>query len=76
MVFSPLAITSSLFPAIINAKLYQKEDYFQRLQKLYDLMVWIAVAIALPTAILSPWIVELLYGNEYLESSSVYKKIY
>ena len=69
--FLPLAITSSLFPAIINAKLYQKEDYFQRLQKLYDLMVWIAVAIALPTAILSPWIVEFLYGNEYLESSSV-----
>lgn len=69
--FIPLAITSSLFPAIINAKLYQKEDYFQRLQKLYDLMVWIAVAIALPTAILSPWIVEFLYGNEYLESSSV-----
>jgi len=69
--FLPMAITSSLFPAIINAKIYQKEDYFQRLQKLYDLMVWIAVAIALPTAILSPWIVELLYGNEYLESSSV-----
>ena len=69
--FLPLAITSSLFPAIINAKLYQKEVYFQRLQKLYDLMVWIAVAIALPTAILSPWIVEFLYGNEYLESSSV-----
>ena len=69
--FLPLAITSSLFPAIINAKLYQKEDYFQRLQKLYDLMVWLAVAIALPTAILSPWIVEFLYGNEYLESSSV-----
>lgn len=69
--FLPLAITSSLFPAIINAKLYQKEDYFQRLQKLYDLMVWIAVAIALPTAILSPWIVAFLYGNEYLESSSV-----
>ena len=69
--FIPMAIASSLFPAIINAKHYQKEDYYQRLQKLYDLMVWIALAIALPTAILSSWIVELLYGNEYLESSSV-----
>ena len=69
--FIPMAITSSLFPAIINAKHYQKEDYYQRLQNLYDLMVWIALAIALPTAILSSWIVELLYGNEYLESSSV-----
>ena len=69
--FLPMAIASSLFPAIINAKVYQKEVYYQRLQKLYDLMVWIAVAIALPMAILSSWIVELLYGNEYLESSSV-----
>ena len=69
--FIPMAITSSLFPAIINAKHYKKEDYYQRLQNLYDLMVWIALAIALPTAILSSWIVELLYGNEYLESSSV-----
>ena len=69
--FLPMAIASSLFPAIINAKAYQKEVYYQRLQNLYDLMVWIAVAIALPMAILSSWIVELLYGNEYLESSSV-----
>jgi len=66
-----MAIASSLFPAIINAKVYQKEVYYQRLQKLYDLMVWIAIAIALPISILSSWIVELLYGNEYLESSSV-----
>ena len=69
--FIPMAIASSLFPAIINAKVYQKEVYYQRLQKLYDLMVWIAIAIALPISILSSWIVELLYGNEYLESSSV-----
>ena len=69
--FLPMAIASSLFPAIINAKAYQKEVYYQRLQNLYDLMVWIAVAIALPMAILSSWIVELLYRNEYLESSSV-----
>ena len=69
--FFPMAIASSLFPAIINAKVYQKEVYYQRLQKLYDLMVWIAIAIALPISILSSWIVELLYGNEYLESSSV-----
>jgi O-antigen/teichoic acid export membrane protein len=69
--FLPMAIASSLFPAIINAKVYQKEVYYQRLQKLYDLMVWIAIAIALPISILSSWIIELLYGNEYLESSSV-----
>ena len=69
--FIPMAITSSLFPAIINAKVYQKEVYYQRLQKLYDLMVWIAIAIALPPTFLSTLVVEFLYGKEYLGSSSV-----
>ena len=69
--FIPMAIASSLFPAIINAKVYQKEVYYQRLQKLYDLMVWIAIAIALPTTFLSTLVVEFLYGKEYLGSSSV-----
>ena len=69
--FIPMAIASSLFPAIINAKVYQKEVYYQRLQKLYDLMVWIAIAIALPTTFLSTFVIEFLYGKEYLGSSSV-----
>ena len=69
--FIPMAIASSLFPAIINAKVYHKEVYYQRLQKLYDLMVWIAIAIALPTTFLSTFVIEFLYGKEYLGSSSV-----
>jgi len=43
--FIPMAITSSVFPAIVNAKKQSEELYYQRLQKLYDLMVWMAVAI-------------------------------
>ena len=69
--FIPMAIASSLFPAIINAKVYQKEVYYHQIQKLYDLMVWIAIAIALPTTFLSTLVVEFLYGKEYLGSSSV-----
>ena len=69
--FIPMAITSSLLPAIINAKVYHKEVYYQRLQKLYDLMVWIAIVIALPTTFLSTFVIEFLYGKEYLGSSSV-----
>ena len=43
--FIPIAITSSVFPAIINAKKQSEALYYQRLQKLYNLMVWLAVAI-------------------------------
>lgn len=69
--FIPMVIASSLFPAIINAKEKSETLYYIRLQKLYDLMVWMAIAIALPMTFLSDWIVNFLYGKEYTQASSV-----
>ena len=69
--FVPMAITSSVFPAIINAKKQSEELYYQRLQKLYDLMVWLAVAIALPTTFLAPWVIRVLYGKAFLPAAGV-----
>lgn len=69
--FIPVVISSSLFPAIINAKKVSEELYYTRLQRLYDLMVWMAIAIALPMTFLSDWIVNLLYGQDYNQAGSV-----
>jgi len=69
--FIPMVIASSLFPAIINAKKQSEELYYSRLQKLYDLMVWMAIAIALPMTFLSDWVVNLLYGGQYNQAGSV-----
>ncbi len=69
--FIPMVISSSLFPAIINAKAQSEELYYARLQKLYDLMVWMAIAIALPMTFLSDWVVEIRYGGQYNQAGSV-----
>ena len=69
--FIPLAIVSSLFPAILNAKKQGNEFYLKRLQKLYDFMVWMAIFIALPMTFLSDWIIGLLFGQAYIEAGSV-----
>ena len=69
--FVPMAITSSVFPAIINAKKQSEELYYQRLQKLYNLMVWLAIAIALPTTFLAPWVIRVLYGDAFSPASGV-----
>ncbi|WP_457598931.1 flippase [Hydrogenimonas sp.] len=69
--FIPMIISSSLFPAIINAKKVSEELYESRLQRLYDLMVWLALLIALPTTFLSDWIVNLLYGEQYHDAGGV-----
>jgi PST family polysaccharide transporter len=69
--FIPMAIAASVFPAIIEAKKKSEEFYCQRLQKLYDLMVLVAVSIALPMTFLSGWIVTLLFGQAYAASGIV-----
>jgi O-antigen/teichoic acid export membrane protein len=69
--FIPMVITSSLFPAIVSAKKVSKELYYTRLQRLFTLMVWTAIAIALPITFLSDWLVMLLYGEEYTGAGKV-----
>lgn len=69
--FIPMVVASSFFPAIINAKKKSEKLYYARLQHLYDLLVWGALAIVPPMTFLSHSIVELLYGGQYSESGSV-----
>ena len=69
--FVPSVITASLFPVIISSK--QKSDtlYEQRMQKLYDLMVWVSVTVAIPTTFLADWVIVILYGNDFEASVTV-----
>lgn len=69
--FIPMAICNSVFPAIVNAKKISEDLYYQRLQKLYTIMVWIGVAVALPVTFLSNLLVNLLYGIAYDQASSI-----
>lgn len=71
--FVPMVITSSLFPSVINAKKVSEELYYARLQRLYSFLVWIAIAVAIPTTFLSDWIVAFLYGEAYQGAGEVLK---
>ncbi len=69
--FIPVAITTSLFPAIVNAKKISEVLYKNRLQKLYDILTWMAIGISVPVTIFSHKIVKLILGAEYLQSADV-----
>ena len=69
--FIPIAITSSMFPAILNAKYNNSSIYQQRLQALYDILVWLAILIAIVIICLSEPIIDLLVGEEYAPAASV-----
>jgi O-antigen/teichoic acid export membrane protein len=69
--FIPVAISNALFPAIVNAKAISKELYLSRLQKLYDILAWLAIGIAIPVSFLSNQIITILYGKDFLPASPV-----
>jgi O-antigen/teichoic acid export membrane protein len=69
--FVPIIISSSLFPAIIESKKISEELYYERLQKLYDFLVVIALAIVIPTTLLSDWVIDILYGQAYFGAGAV-----
>ena len=69
--FIPVVTCSSLFPAILSAKKQSEALYYSRLQRLYDMMVWLAIAVALPMTFLSDDVVRFLYGPAYSQAASV-----
>jgi len=69
--FIPIAITSSVFPSIIEAKKSNPQGYYRYLQRLYDMMVLIAVAVAVPVSLWSHWIVLYLFGDAYVDAGPV-----
>ncbi len=69
--FIPMIIVPSVFPAILEAKKRSEEQYYQRLQHLYDLMVWISVGIALPMTFLSTPLITLLFGDAFAAAGPV-----
>jgi O-antigen/teichoic acid export membrane protein len=69
--FIPSIITASLFPAIVSAKKISEELYYTRLQRLYTLLVWSSIAIALPMTFLSERLVTVLYGDTYKDAAQV-----
>lgn len=69
--FIPTIICSSLFPAIINAKLKDDKLYNARLQRLYNLMVVLGIAIIFPVIFVSDWLIQILYGHAFSQSAAV-----
>lgn len=68
--FVPVAIVTSLFPAILNARRDDQARYQKRLQNLFDLMVWLSLAFAIFITFASP-IIYNLFNPEFTSAAPV-----
>ncbi len=69
--FIPVAIVTSVFPAIMNAKRDNPERYMKRLQNMYDIMVWISLSVAVFMTFASPIIYHIVYTPEFWDGAHV-----
>lgn len=69
--FIPMIIASSVAPMLLRARARSQEQYLQGLFRLYVLMVRMSLVIAVPLAVVSPLLIELLFGSDFSESSAV-----
>ncbi|MDQ2179824.1 flippase [Marinifilum sp. D714] len=69
--FIPMVIANSLFPAIIKAKSISLRLYHDRLTNLYQFMFILSLVVVIPVLFMSDWVVNALYGKEYVETSKV-----
>lgn len=63
-------ICNSLFPAILNSR-ENRELYYARLLALFKMLVLISVCLSVFTSLFSNYIIEIIYGKEFLAASSV-----
>ncbi|MEJ7691881.1 flippase [Daejeonella sp.] len=63
--FIPVAIVTSVFPAIIHARKTDPLRYQKRLQNLYDLLVIISVPVAIIVSLGADTFIHLIYGDRF-----------
>lgn len=69
--FIPSVIVGSIFPSIVNSRKVNKIFFEKRLIKLYALMFYMAIIVAIPVTVFSRTIIITIYGNDFIQGAGV-----
>lgn len=64
-------ICSSLFPAIVNGLEINRKEYENRLQRLFNMLTWLAILASSIIHLVSPYIIHIVYGEKYVGAENV-----
>jgi polysaccharide transporter, PST family len=69
--FIPMAIVSSVTPAIYAAKEVSEALYYQRIEQLIRMLVLISIIVSVPLSFMSSRVITILFGNGYAEAGQI-----
>ena len=67
----PAVLMTAFYPAVVKAKQISEEEYNKRIKTLFYVTTIPFILMALFAALLSPFIIKILYGEKYIQSSTV-----
>ena len=67
----PAVLMTAFYPAVVKAKQISEEEYNKRIKTLFYVTTIPFILMALFAALLSPFIIKILYGEKYIQSSIV-----
>lgn len=71
--FVAAAFTNSMMPAIVLSRSASKNRYYKKIQRLFFVLIWLSVIMALVGTIFSSFIVNSTYGHAYQETADILK---
>ena len=69
--FIPGVIVASIYPKLVELKLQNQDNYLKLLEKLYRLVLWISIPIALTMTFCSSLIITILYGEKFISAPHI-----
>jgi PST family polysaccharide transporter len=69
--FIPMAMASSVSPAIYAAKEVSESLYYRRIEQFLRLLSWLSIVVAVPMSFLSGTIITILFGKSYEASAYI-----
>lgn len=67
----PAVLMTAFYPAVVKAKQISEEEYNKRIKTLFYVTTVPFILMAFFAALLSPFIIKILYGEKYIQSSIV-----
>jgi PST family polysaccharide transporter len=69
--FIPVAVVTSVFPALIRARERGEKIYHRRLQQLYDFLAWLGLSVGLFFTFTSNRIILIVFGQQYAAAGPI-----
>lgn len=71
LIYIPTIIVQTIIPVLTKIRVSSEQEYKEKSQKFMNLTIWCTFVGSIMTSILAHWIVQILFGEQYLVASAV-----